>query len=372
MNPAGRETPEQFATLILAAFTCGMALVLPVEAADEPSRAVVIATPDGGIERQVVADENGILHLIYFKGDPAGGDLFYARSKPGTIDFSKPIRVNSQPGSAVAIGTIRGGQLALGRGGLVHVAWNGSQRAAPPNPIKGTPMLYTRLDRDQRAFEPQRNLMHGLSTSMAAAQSAPTERETSTLSGTRLAPMRRKARQAAGSGLPDRATMVRLSPKRSPHSKVRRGVCLLRYQGLVDRRGTLHVLYRAATQCRARHDAGHVERRRSVLQGSVIATLAGQHLPDELGVAVRHTHRSSCGMGDKRADRLLPNRSAIAHRNSAGLASGRWQSKAPRLPQTPAAKRSWCGRRTPAGSAAALWYGGFSIHPAEPPARWAV
>ena len=144
----------------MATFVCAIAPVrLNVTAADEPSRVAVVRAPDGGIQPQAMADDGGIVHLIYFKGDPAGGDLFYTRSKPGTIDFQKPIRVNSQPGSAVAIGTIRGGQLALGRGGLVHVAWNGSQRAAPPNPIKGTPMLYTRLDEDQSAFEPQRNLM---------------------------------------------------------------------------------------------------------------------------------------------------------------------------------------------------------------------
>ncbi len=106
-----------------------------------------------------VADQTGVMHLIYFKGEPAGGDLFYGRSKPGTTEFSEPIRVNSQPGSAVAMGTIRGGQIALGRDGRIHVAWNGSQRAAPPNPIKGRPMLYARLDEQRDAFEPQRNLM---------------------------------------------------------------------------------------------------------------------------------------------------------------------------------------------------------------------
>ena len=94
---------------------CAAAFSQPAEAADRPGRVAVIATPDGGIQPQAVADDAGVVHLIYFKGEPAGGDLFYVRSKPGTTEFSKPIRVNSQPGSAVAMGTIRGGQLALGR-----------------------------------------------------------------------------------------------------------------------------------------------------------------------------------------------------------------------------------------------------------------
>src|SRR5205814_404532 len=75
------------------------------------------------------------------------------------LGFSPPVRVNSQPGSAVATGTIRGAQIALGQGGRIHVAWNGSQKARPVNPIKGAPMLYARSDESRSAFEPQRNLM---------------------------------------------------------------------------------------------------------------------------------------------------------------------------------------------------------------------
>jgi hypothetical protein len=126
----------------------------------DPPEVVLLRTPGEGIQPQAVSDQSGVVHLIYFKGEPSGGDLFYVRSKPGKPEFSKPIRVNSQPGSAVAAGTIRGGQLALGRDGRIHVAWNGSQAAAPPNPIKGSPMLYARLNENRSAFEPQRNLMH--------------------------------------------------------------------------------------------------------------------------------------------------------------------------------------------------------------------
>jgi len=63
------------------------------------------------------------------------------------------------------MGTIRGAQLALGKAGRVHVAWNGSAQALPRGPVNpdsgkpGTPMLYTRLNNTATAFEPQRNLM---------------------------------------------------------------------------------------------------------------------------------------------------------------------------------------------------------------------
>jgi hypothetical protein len=130
----------------------------------DSGRVRVIETPDGGIQPQAAIDDQGVLHLVYFRGQPAGGDLLYARLEPGEERFSRPVEVNSQHGAAVAIGTIRGGQIALGRGGRVHVAWNGAKEALPKNPVGGFPMLYTRSSRQGREtrglrFEPQRNLM---------------------------------------------------------------------------------------------------------------------------------------------------------------------------------------------------------------------
>jgi hypothetical protein len=147
----------------LAMFGIGTALpsLTPAEADEEPSPAGVrlLQVPDGGIQPQAVVDDRGVTHLIFFKGDPAGGDLFYARLDPGAKRFAPPVRANSQPGSAIAIGTIRGGQIAVGRGGRVHVAWNGSNGARPRNPAGSNPMLYTRSDPAGKAFESQRNLM---------------------------------------------------------------------------------------------------------------------------------------------------------------------------------------------------------------------
>lgn len=87
--------------------------------------------PDGGIQPQVAVDQNGTVHLVYFKGDPSQGDLFYARSKDGER-FSAPIRVNSVPGTAVAIGNIRGARIAIGKRGNVFVVWNASPKLGNP------------------------------------------------------------------------------------------------------------------------------------------------------------------------------------------------------------------------------------------------
>jgi len=64
---------------------------------------------EGGIQPPVAGDERGTVHLLYYNGPEAHGDLFYAKSVDGGVSFSKPMRVNSQEGSAVATGTIRGG-----------------------------------------------------------------------------------------------------------------------------------------------------------------------------------------------------------------------------------------------------------------------
>jgi hypothetical protein len=125
---------------------------------------VLVRVPHAGIQPEAVVDGRGTLHLLYFTGEPRAGDLFYVRSRDYGRTFSTPLRVNSQPGSAIATGTIRGGQLAIGRGGRVHVAWNGSDEAIPRgliNPANGqpsAPFLYARSNAEGTAFEAQRNL----------------------------------------------------------------------------------------------------------------------------------------------------------------------------------------------------------------------
>jgi len=121
--------------------------------------------PGGGIQPQAVVDGSGRVHLLYFTGDPAAGDLFYVSSGDDGATFTSPLRVNSEAGSAIATGTIRGGHLALGRNGRPHVAWNGSARASQNSPVdpvtgwSGAQMFYTRLNATRTAFEAQRGLM---------------------------------------------------------------------------------------------------------------------------------------------------------------------------------------------------------------------
>jgi len=146
-----------------AALLCCAALTGKSEQSSDRIR--LLRTPSAGLQPQICLDAQGILHLVYFSGEPRQGDLFYTRSSDGGATFSSAIRVNSQSGSAIATGTIRGAQLAIGKNGRVHIAWNGSQTAEPVGPLNpdsgkpGAPMLYSRVNAASNGFEPQRNLM---------------------------------------------------------------------------------------------------------------------------------------------------------------------------------------------------------------------
>ena len=152
-------------SLCLAAAGVAAVEIPETFSADSTPPVDVRRIPNGGIQPEVVAGADEAIHLVYFAGEPAGGDIFYVRSPDGGATFSSPVRVNSQERSAIAAGTIRGAQVAVAPDGLVHVAWNGSDQALPkglPNPKTGrpgSPMLYARSNPARTAFEPQRNLM---------------------------------------------------------------------------------------------------------------------------------------------------------------------------------------------------------------------
>jgi hypothetical protein len=124
------------------------------KAVDE-GKVKLLRVPNKGIQPQAAMNGEGVLHLIYFLGDPQHGDLFYVRSANEGDDFSRPLRVNSVPGSAIAIGNIRGAHLALSKNGRVHVSWNGSGYKGSNNEA----MYYTRLNDKGTEFEEQRSVI---------------------------------------------------------------------------------------------------------------------------------------------------------------------------------------------------------------------
>jgi len=121
---------------------------------------VIERVPHGGIQPQVAVGADGIVHLLYYSGDARAGNVFYVRRSSDGGSWSEPLPVNQHPGSAVAAGSIRGAQLALGKAGRPHVVWNGSSEAQPRGSDGQAPLLYTRLRDDGDGFEPERNIVN--------------------------------------------------------------------------------------------------------------------------------------------------------------------------------------------------------------------
>jgi hypothetical protein len=214
-----------------------------------PERVRVIRTPGGGIQPQAVVDAQGVIHLIYFKGEAARGDLFYTQLRAGEEQFQPSIRVNSQAGSAIAVGTIRGGQLALGKEGRVHIAWNGATDALPSNPSGGSSMLYARSNETRTKFEPQRNLMQrtsGLDGGGTIAADQDGNVYVAWHGRTKDAPVGEAGRRMWVARSADEGATF--GPEESAFARVTGACGCCGTRALVDRRGTLYMLYRAATE----------------------------------------------------------------------------------------------------------------------------
>ncbi len=123
------------------------------------SAAVSFASlPAGSVQPEVAVDGSGRIHSIWLSGEARSADVFYQRRNPDGTTSGEPVRVNHQPGSAIAIGTVRGARIAVGDGGEVHVIWVGSTSIEPKLPT-GAPLLYSRLLPGSSGFEVERNLM---------------------------------------------------------------------------------------------------------------------------------------------------------------------------------------------------------------------
>ena len=120
----------------------------------------VVRIPEGGRMPRAVIDAAGVVHVVYFEGVMSGGELLHVTRAPGAADWTPPRQVNSQPRSAVGMGPMDGGQVALGPRGLLHVVW------FQTNPSR---VFYARSRPDGDGFEPQRTLWQEADGSFEAA-----------------------------------------------------------------------------------------------------------------------------------------------------------------------------------------------------------
>jgi hypothetical protein len=191
--------------------------------------------PEGGIEPQTIVGPHRTLRLIYFTGDAAAGNVEYVRRAAGANSFSPPLRVNRQPGSAVAVGTVRGPQMALGRDGRVDVVWFGSASARPRGPGGAT------------EFEPARCVMQYAKGADGGLSVAADRRGDVYVVWHAAGKVPGEAHRCVymARSTDDGRTFAREVPI-SPASLGACGCCGMR--ALVDRRGALYVLYRAARE----------------------------------------------------------------------------------------------------------------------------
>ena len=109
----------------------------------------LLRVPEGGRMPHAIVDASGTTHLLYFRGAITGGDLRYASLDPAETEWSAPISVNSVPHSAVGMGPMDGGDMALREhdGARMHVVWYRT------DPVR---IFYTRSTPDHAGFEAQR------------------------------------------------------------------------------------------------------------------------------------------------------------------------------------------------------------------------
>lgn len=239
----------------------GVLALLPSLAAQSHVILEILRIPDGGIQPRVEIGPSGTIHLVYFQGNPMEGDVFYVKRQSNSDEWSHPIQVNHRPGSAIAAGTIRGPQMALGRGERVHVAWMGSGKVSTPAKEEGKhpthPMLYTRLTNDRSSFEPERDVLtwtagldgggtvaaDGEGHVYVAWHGKPAHSSTNEYG--RAVYVTHSANDGKSF---DRETQA------NPHSTGACGCCGMR--GFADSRGRLHLLYRMADE--VNRDMGHL------------------------------------------------------------------------------------------------------------------
>jgi len=120
-----------------------------------------IKLQEGHIQPKVAVDTEGIVHILSYKGEAGAGDIYYGTILPGDTTISHMVRVNDLPGAAIAAGTIRGAQLAVGKDGTVHVLWNGSgeTRSLAEDSTALFPLLYSRKMPGETSFSKARNII---------------------------------------------------------------------------------------------------------------------------------------------------------------------------------------------------------------------
>ena len=110
-----------------ALFSLGLIVVLAIQAHAEVPSVTIAATPDDGIQPRLVTDQNGGVHLLYFKKRlraPAAreGNLYYRQYLTEEGRFSPAVKVSSTAFNLQSYAIARAA-LAIDGEGRAHVLW---------------------------------------------------------------------------------------------------------------------------------------------------------------------------------------------------------------------------------------------------------
>ena len=204
--------------------------------------------PDSGIQPLLLADSQHRVHLLYFKGEAMGGDLYYATQGDGDKSFSPALKVNTQPASVIVAGTMRGPQMALGRDGRPHIVWMGGTGAAKAE-VAGqtvTPLLYTRLSEGKNSFEPERNILTHVA-GLDGGQSVGADQKGNVYVVWHGAPPGTEGEEARGLYVARSSDDGKNFAREAQASVPKKGACACcGVRARVDDHGALHVLFRSA------------------------------------------------------------------------------------------------------------------------------
>ena len=212
------------ATLALLAAGCAG----PLPAVD------VLRAPEGGSIPQVVIDDAGTLHLIYYTGSMTSGDLWHVTRAAEATDWSTPQPVNSDPHSVSGLGPIDGGQIAIGPDGLLHVGWFHKDP---------TRFHYTRSDHTG-AFTPQQTLSIKNEGGVESAPTLTVDDAGNVYAFWHADPVEDAQRRVYMAVSRDNGALFDLPRAISPAAEGACGCCGLK--AVTDGEGVIHVSYRGA------------------------------------------------------------------------------------------------------------------------------
>ncbi len=134
--------------------TTTVALITAATIGAASAEVIIQPTPDEGLQPRMIVDENGLIHLLYFKkriNRPAAreGNLYYRQYDPAAGSFGLPVKVSSQAFSMRTYSFARAA-MAIDGEGRAHVLWYLPRE---------NQYFYTRSNQEQNRFEPRRPMV---------------------------------------------------------------------------------------------------------------------------------------------------------------------------------------------------------------------